>query len=72
MGLNLLTCIFSNVMQQSSRIAAATGAQIWPYDKNVKGHPSLIILTNLVDLESPMLYTLKAFLVLEKKIFKCF
>ena len=25
--------------------------------KKVKGHPSLIILTNLVDLKSPMLYT---------------
>ena len=49
------------------------GTQIRPYYKKVKDHPSLIILTNLVDFESPMLYTiarfsLKAFLVLEKKI----
>ena len=44
-------------MQQSSSIAIATGTQIWPYHKKVKGHPSLIILKNLVDLESPMLYT---------------
>ena len=57
MGHNLLTCIFANAMQQSSSIATATGTQIWPYHKKVKGHPSLIILTNLVDLESQMLYT---------------
>ena len=38
-------------------IATATGTQIWPYDDKVKGHPSLIILTNLADLEAPMLYT---------------
>ena len=31
--------------------------QIWPYHKKVKDHPSLIILTYMVDLESPMLYT---------------
>ena len=52
MGHNLLTCIFANAMQQSSSIATATGTQIWPYQKTVKGHPSLIILTNLIDLES--------------------
>ena len=28
-------------MQQSSSIATATGTQIWPYYKMVKGHPSL-------------------------------
>ena len=75
MGHNSLTCIFANAMQQSSSIATATGTQIWPYHKKVKGHPSLIILTNLVDLESPMLYTKiqpQSFLELEKKIFKCF
>ena len=44
-------------MQHSFSIATATGTQIWPYHKKVKGHPNLIILTNLVDLESRMLYT---------------
>ena len=44
-------------MKLSSSIATATGTQIWPYHKKVKGHPYLIILTNLADLESPMLYT---------------
>ena len=57
MGHNSLTYIFANAMQQSSSIVKATGTQIWPYHKMVKGHHSLIILTNLVDLESPMLYT---------------
>ena len=57
MGHNSLTCIFANAMQQFSSIATATGTQIWPYHKTTKCHPSLIILTNLVDLESPMLYT---------------
>ena len=57
MGYNSLTCIFANAMQQSSSIATAIGTQIWPYHKTVKGHPSLIILTNLVDLESLMLYS---------------
>ena len=57
MGHNWLTCIFANAMQQSSSFATATGTQIWPYHKMIKGHPSLIILINLVDLESPMLYT---------------
>ena len=74
-GHNSLTCIFANAIQQSSSIATATGTQIWPYHKTAKGHLSLIILTNLVDLESPIMYTkysFKAFLVLEKKIFKCF
>ena len=57
MGHNLLTCILVNAMQQSSSIATATGTQIRPYHKTVKDHHSLIILTNLVDLESPKLYT---------------
>ena len=57
MGHNLLTCIFVNGMQESSSIATATGTQLWPYHKTFKGHPSLTILTNLVDLEFPMLYT---------------
>ena len=39
-------CIFANAMQHSSSNATATGTQIWPYHKKVKGHPSLIILTN--------------------------
>ena len=33
------------------------GAQIWSSHKTVKGQPMTIIWTNLVDLESPMLYT---------------
>ena len=57
MGDNSLTYIFSNAMQQSSSIATATWTQIWPYHKKIKGNPSLIILTNLVDLETPMPYT---------------
>ena len=57
MGHNSLICIFANAMQQFSSIVTGTGTQISPYHKKVKGHPSLIILTNSVDLESPMLYT---------------
>ena len=48
------------------------GAQIWPCRKKIKGQPTNIIWTNMVDIKSPMLYTkiqLKAFLVLEKKNF---
>ena len=33
------------------------GMQIWPCHKKVKGQPTIIIWTNLVDLESLMLYT---------------
>ena len=44
-------------MHHSSSIATTTGTQIWLYNKKVKSYPSLIILINLVDLESPMLYT---------------
>ena len=33
------------------------GTQIWPCCKKVKGQPRVIIRTNLVDLESMMLYT---------------
>ena len=43
--------------------------------KKVKGQLTVIIWTNLVDLESSMIYTIfspKASLVLEKKSFKCF
>ena len=50
-------CIFANAMQYSSSIATATGIQIGPYNKKIKDHPNLITLTNLVNLESPMLYT---------------
>ena len=57
MGHHSLPCIFANAMQQSSSIATAPGTQIWPYHKKIKGHPSLIILTNLVDLVSLILYT---------------
>ena len=32
------------------------GTQIWPCRKKVKGQPTVIIWTNLVDLESWMLY----------------
>ena len=35
----------------------ATVFQYCKFDHTIKGHSSLIILTNLVDLESPMLYT---------------
>ena len=31
------------------------GTQTWPGHKKVKGHPGIIIWTNLVDLESSML-----------------
>ena len=50
------------------------GTQIWPCHKKVKGQPKIMIWTMLVDLESPMLprFSLKAFLVLEKKSFRCF
>ena len=54
---NSLTCIFANAMQSSSSIVIATGTQILPCHKKVKGYPSLNILTNSVALESPMLYT---------------
>ena len=51
------------------------GMQIWPCLK-IKGQPRVIILTNLVDLDSMMLYnqdfSLEAFLVLEKKNFTSF
>ena len=33
------------------------GTQIWPCRKKVKGYPRIIIRTNLLDLESSMLYT---------------
>ena len=33
------------------------GMQIWRWHKKVKGHPWIIIWTNAVDLEFPMLYT---------------
>ena len=33
------------------------GMQIGPCCKKVKGHSKIIILTNLLDHESPMLYT---------------
>ena len=33
------------------------GVQIWPCPKKVKGQPTTIMWINLVDLESPMLYT---------------
>ena len=57
MGHNSLTCIFANAMQQSSSIARATGTHKFDHTiKKVKAHPGLIILTNLVDHESSMLY----------------
>ena len=48
--------------------------QIWPCHKKVKGHPRIIIWTNLVDLEFQMLYTKiqpQSCPGLEK-MFKCF
>ena len=74
MGHNSLTYIFAKAMQQSSSIATEIGTQIWLYHKKVKGHPSLFILTNLVDSESPMLYTKiqpQSFLSSWKEDFKC-
>ena len=38
-------------------LPGAIRTPIWPFHKKVKGHPSLIIWTNLADLESPMLYS---------------
>ena len=32
------------------------GTQLWPYRKTVKGQPTIISWTNLVDVESPMPY----------------
>ena len=49
------------------------GMQIWACRKKVKSHPRIIIWTNLVNLESKMLYTKiqpQSFLVLENKISK--
>ena len=48
--------------------------QIWSCHKNVRGPLTVIIWTNLVDLESSVLsrVSFQALLVLEKKIFKCF
>ena len=34
------------------------GMQIWPCHKKVKGQSTIIVWTNLVDLESMMLYTM--------------
>ena len=48
-------CIFANAIQHSTSIATATGTQ--PCHNKVKGHPSLIILINLVELEIAMLHT---------------
>ena len=51
------------------------GAQIWPCCKKVKGQPKTIIWTNLVDLESPMLYTKnkpQSFLGSQEEDFKFF
>ena len=62
-------------MQHSSSIATATGTQIRPYHKKVKDHPSLIILTKLVVLESQMLYTKikpRSFLSTGEEDFKAF
>ena len=62
-------------MQHFSSIATATGTQIWPYHYKIKGHPSLINLINLVEIESPMLYTKsqpQSFLRTGEEYFKCY
>ena len=41
----------------SASIATATTTQIWPFRINVNGYSSIIIWTNLLDIESRMLYT---------------
>ena len=68
MGHSSLTCIFTNVMQPSSSIATANGTQIWSYHKTIKDQPWWTL--------SPRCwiprFSLKAFLVQEKKIFKFF
>ena len=46
------------------------GSQIWHCCKKIKGHPRIIIWTNLIDIEPPILrFSLKAFLFRKKKIF---
>ena len=44
-------------LKKKSAITLIIIGRFWPYHKKIKGHPSLIILTKVVDLESPMLYT---------------
>ena len=46
----------ADAMQYSSSIATLTKTEIWLYPKKVKGHPGIIIWTNLVDFASQMLY----------------
>ena len=48
------------------------GTQSWPWCKKVKGHPRVIIWTNLDGLEFLTRFSHEALLVLEKKIFKCY
>ena len=56
MGQNALTYIFANAMQVFQYCHSNWDTNL-TYHKKVKDHPSLIILTNLVDFESLMLYT---------------
>ena len=51
------------------------GTQIWPCCKKVKGQPSTIIWTNLVEFKSPILYTKiqsQSFLGSGEEYFKAF
>ena len=62
-------------MRHSSSIVTATRTEIWPSLKKVKGHPSIMIWTNLVNLVSLMLYTKiqsQRFLGSGEEHFKCF
>ena len=48
---------FEKITFQHFPLYKCMGTQIWPYGKKVKGQPMTIILTNLVDLKTLMLYT---------------
>ena len=50
-------CIICKCHATVSSIATETRTQIWRICKKFKGHSSIIIWSNLVDFESPMLYT---------------
>ena len=74
-----LPLVFNTYWENDFSIFSHTNIQMhWDAHiaiKKVKCQPRIIIWTNLVDLESPILiprFSLRAFLVLEKNIFKCF
>ena len=75
MGHNSLTYIFANVCNSFPSLAQQLGYKFDHTIKKVKDYPSLIILTNLVDLESPIPYTKiqsQSFLSTGEEDFKCF